>query len=326
MLQHIADFLANQRRLHHAAVVSVGSEQPKEAAFTDGAAALVIAEHADVIHVAHAVDPRTGVGLGDDHRLAMTPGSHRLRQRAQGARLHLGAILPQDAQTSAFHDAQLVAFANSRHFVVTHAKEGEMIVNHPLEEFLALGDQFLVGPGGPLRQFADGFLRHRRHFLPVGHGDAHLVHRVLDLAGDAAQYRFIGLAIDLELHHRLIDAARIILLADLGELAGRPATHPDDRVNDQVNTQFQLGQRQVGAVDQERHVIVDHLDNGVFTLPAIVFLGGVKNPQQQLPGLAHAQEIELVLHHPGQHIGRVATDVLQGNAAKIGRHVASCKI
>ena len=100
---------------------------------------------------------------------------------------------------------------------------------------------------------------------------------------------------DLDVHEGFVDRA-LARLAGLAERRNRAlsiADQPDDRVDDQVDLQAELIERRGHRIDQERHVVVDDLDDGMGRLPAL-FLGlravdpDLGDPER--PGLAVAPQ------------------------------------
>ena len=50
------------------------------------------------------------------------------------------------------------------------------------------------------------------------------------------------------------------------------------RMNNQVHTQVQFLQNHAGGINQERHIIIDHLHDGVLTIPTVISRFRVKDP------------------------------------------------
>jgi hypothetical protein len=99
-------------------------------------------------------------------------------------------------------------------------------------------------------------------------------------------------------------------LAHADQLAGLVAAHADDRMAQHMHADAGVGQRHGHRIDQERHVVVDDLHQGV---------GGVGRVAQAHIGLAALAAARELQHVGGQFgpAGRVAAGDLVGIHAPV---------
>ena len=201
-----------------------------------------------------------------------------------------------------------------------------MVVVHPFQESDALGDLLLRQRRGRFAQPRHDLAQPFAHLGPVLDGGA-------DVGEDGLQHfaNFLAaigrLLADLDVHEGFVGRAlaRLAGPAERRKRALRVADQPDDRVDDQVDLHTQLTERRGHRIDQERHVVVDDLDDGMGRLPAL-FLGlRVVDPDLAgagRPGLAVAPQgqggaIEVVRILPQdivrRHVGvELAQEVFRG--------------
>ncbi len=313
-LHHVLVALAHQRDFPRAAVVGAGGEQAEEALFADDAALGVEFQHADVIHVAAAVDPRAGVGLGQDQRVGQAAGGvQALRGQPLDRARHRGVLAAHQAQAGAVLGGQHVLAALLLHLVLTVAEEGEMVVRGPAQELLRLVARLIAHRQGALAQVFGQGQRLVAHRLPVLDDGTHVLQRFTHALG----HRVHGLgrlAVDLQQHHRLQRA-----VTDAGQLAGLVAAQRDHRVAQHVHADAHVGQRQRNGVHQERHVVIDDLQHGVGGFPAIGLQARIEHADVGLARLAHAGELQ---HAGGQRrpvLGTVRAELIRFHALVEGR-------
>ena len=103
--QHVFDFLAYQRRVRNTSEIRIGGKQPDKTAFSDCLPVLVEPQHADVVHVATAVDRAARPGFGDDQ--GMIPvGKGLVTQGRDRPAADSFIILAQQAQAGALGHVQ----------------------------------------------------------------------------------------------------------------------------------------------------------------------------------------------------------------------------
>ncbi len=308
VLHHVGMALAHQRDLPRAAVVGRGGVQAQEALFLDRLAVLAVGQHAHVVHVAGAVQRGAGVGLGQDQRV------DRARVRHVGGRQR--ADQPRRAALAAAHQAQAAALDRAQyriapllhHFVLAEAEEDEVVVRGPAQELLRLLAALLVHRQPAAIELVGHLAHALAHRLPVAHDRAHVgqhrAYRLLD-----ARHGLRRLAVDLQVHQRLRLAA-----ADPLQPAALVTRDAQDRVPEHVHADAEFGQRHGDRVDQERHVVVGHLQDGVRRFPAVRLAGGVEQPHQAGAGLAAADEVQEVRGQRGPAFGGVLGELVLAHA------------
>ena len=247
--QHMGDLAADQRHFVRGGLVGLGGEQAHEADLARGLAVGAVPAHADIIHVAAAMDARAQVGLGHHDRVADVDVRADLGR--QDGRLAASAqdgagLVAQDAQ-AAFRLVQrllgrIAAIGGAGIFIDAGAQEHEVVALQPVEEVEILG--LLLGRHRRRRglQFGDRTAHQGAHGLEVLHGVADVGQRFADAR---RQGRFAVLADrgQPDLDHRAAHAATV----------GHGVEHGPDR-------EAGLGHLAHDAVDQERTVGLDDLE------------------------------------------------------------------
>jgi hypothetical protein len=134
------------------------------------------------------------------------------------------------------------------------------------------------------------------HALPVLDGVADVSEHVAKLVGDLFLLGRVCLAVGFDVHPGLDESIRHLgdggvglpHVADLEQLARDVAPNDELWVNHQVNRTVPAGQRHRDRVDQERHVVGNHLDDGVAGGPTVLLDGGGVHANQRpalRPGL-----------------------------------------
>ncbi len=316
---HVLIALAHQRDLPRAAVIRAGGEQTEETLLADDLALGVEFQHADVVHIAAAMDARACIGLGQDQRVMQAAGGIQTfrRQALDRTRDH-GVLAPHQAQAGAVLGNQQFFLTLLLHLVFAVAEESEMVVGGPAQEFLGLGTRLLAHRQGALAQVVGQRQCLVGHRLPVIDDGAHVIQCGGHALGNRVQ-RLGRLAIDFQQHHRFQ-----LALAHAAELAGLVARDADHRVAQHVYADALLGQGQRHRVYQERHVVVDDLQHGMGRLPAVRLQRRVEHPHIGLARLAGAGEFE---HAGGQHrpiIGRVQGELIGFHALVERRSKSHC--
>lgn len=163
-----------------------------------------------------------------------------------------------------------------------------MVGSGPAQEFLRL-----VAAGVVDRQAAGGQVVGQHHHLfahggPVVHDGAHLGQHLAHRRFQPGHV-FGWLAVDFQHHERLA-----LALAHGGELAGLVARDTQHRVAKHMHADPQLGQGHAHRVHQERHVVVDDLQQRVRRFVAVALQGGVEHPHIDRSGLAGARKFQHV--------------------------------
>ncbi len=196
LLQHGTDLHPDQRGIQGPAEIGFRCEESDEAAFAHRAATLVETQHADVVHVAHAVHGAARSRLGNDQRVVPV-GAGLLAQGRQRASADGFVRLAQDAAAGALDHVQGCLPLAAHDPVIARTEKDEVVLAHPGQEFTALVLDFRVRHRGPLWQSFGRLAGHGGHVLPVLDRHAHVGHG-RDQAGlDAGQHLRVVLAIHL---------------------------------------------------------------------------------------------------------------------------------
>src|SRR5690606_27654161 len=121
-----------------AAVVGAGGVQAEEALLAGDVAVGVELEDADVVHVALAVDPRTGAGLGQDQRLGDAGLVQAVRGQALDRTRRAVVLAAHQAQAGALDRRQHRFATLLDHLVFAVAEQDEVVGSGPAEELLRL--------------------------------------------------------------------------------------------------------------------------------------------------------------------------------------------
>ncbi len=187
-----------------------------------------------------------------------------------------------------------------------------MVGFQPAQEFLVLRE---VGRAAGA-EVGDGVEAGAPHRPPVLDREAHLGQHAGERRGKLVEQDGIGLAVDLDMHHRF----RPRPLAGLGREARKVAVEVAPR------RQHGMGQQMHGdlaaielvgdRVDQERHVVVDDLHDGVTAFEAVVLGRGIEHPDLGDAGQPAAGEGEQRDCRGGTLVGGGRRQVLVGDAAE----------
>src|SRR3569623_2062452 len=94
----------------------------------------------------------------------------------------------------------------------------------------------------------------------------------------------VGLAGDLETHHRLGGAVRAVSARDLVQLAVLAALHAQHRMQHGMDGVARAQQLHADGVHQERHVVGDDLHYGMGRLPAVLVVVRVVDVHRRFTG------------------------------------------
>ena len=188
--------------------------------------------------------------------------------------------------------------AVARHQVVVDVPdEGEVVVGQPLEERRCFGDVERVGTR---RRSATHLVRELHgagaHRRPVVDHDAHVVEHVLELVAQRIELG-IALTVDLDVQVRLGNA-----LAGVGEDVDETTVGVtpdiDARVEQDMEVVAAAGEHHRDGVDEERHVVGDHLDDGVGRGPAERGNRGVGDAHDSSRGESYLGEAQVCERRP----------------------------
>ena len=134
------------------------------------------------------------------------------------------------------------------------------------------------------------------HLCPIGTSHAHVAHAPFDLHLQRSQYVRVDDAIDFyvlkRLEPRLLAVGAHAAFLDRLQVAGAVAGHGKDRVRQKVQRKCALRQSQPDGIDEERHVVIDHFNDGMCRSVSILALRGIEHPNQSAAAAA-ARQVQL---------------------------------
>ena len=267
--QDAVDAAAQQRHVAHRGVIGGRGEQADQAALAGDAAVGVVGLDDHAVHRPAAMDQRGAVGL-DDQDVARPAGEARHRLAAAEAGLeqpHL--VAAQDAERRARHDLVAQAAGLRRVLdvaIAAMAEEGEMVGLQPAQEIVVLGEARRAAGG----EIGDGVEAGAAHRPPVLDRQPHLGQHAGERGGKLVEQRGIGLAVDLDVHHRFGLGALAGFDGEAQKVAVEVAPHRQHRMRQQMDVDLAAIELVGDRIDQERHVVVDDLHDGVAALEAVV--------------------------------------------------------
>ena len=173
----------------------------------------------------------------------------------------------QDAETARLDRHERFAARDAAQPAFAIAEKGEMPVAHPGEQCARFANVARIVTGALERQALGGLAQCDLHGMPVGACRARVGEVALDPACELLHRRRIDHAVDLDVLKRLeplfANRRRIVAGQHPAQLAGAVAGHGEDGMREKMQAGAALGQRQSDRVDEERHVVTHHFDNGV---------------------------------------------------------------
>ena len=198
-----------------------------------------------------------------------------------------------------------------------------MLVGEPLEQLPGLPHLLGVERRRVALESGDDIVDLGVHLVPVLDRLAHVAEHPLDVVDDSSGVVALADPVDLDVHPRLPDRlarrhARAVL--DRGhalQRAGDVADHVEVRVDDHVHPAQLPGQLHGQGVDEERHVVDDHLDDGVAARgPAVLAQRG--RERAHLRGALGPVERQLVVRREGAvHVDVGAVDDVLGSDVSV---------
>src|SRR5579862_5158612 len=298
------DLPPQQRDRARAAAVGERSEQPDKQPHPNDVAGPVEAADADRIHVSGAVHRGAALGLGEDQQFAPADElPHVGRQRREVAQ-------PAEDRIAGVGENS-ERWARRPHgvaeCVVAEAEIGEVIVVEPAQKIDALGDLSRRQRRRCGFRLAGNRLQRPAHLLPVRHRAAYVV----EDSGEPRRQRLalgsVWLAGDLDLHPGFAKAT--LRRVERQERAGVVARHREHRMDRQADLAAALVDRRGHRIDEERHVVVDDLDDRVRRGPAVGRARGVVDPQQRAARPAAGGKAPQRQRRVAQRLGAARRDV-----------------
>ena len=134
------------------------------------------------------------------------------------------------------------------------------------------------------------------HLHPVAGGAAHVIEHREDAFLYASEALRISDAVDFEelpgLRQRML--RRLALVAHRAQRPAALALYMQYRVRNEMNRESRLVDRNAHRVDEKRHVLGGHDDEGMGTCEAVARWVGIEHPHQRLSRTSLSAEIEVV--------------------------------
>ncbi len=288
----IGDLAAQQRDIGGICAVRRRREETQEAILADDVAGIVEALDRNVVEIARTMHGRSRRRFGDHEQLrAPRISADFRRQRGEARRDILATDLAQDAETRAGNDAQCVLPVHGDEIVASITQEREVIVGEPAHELAAFLDLGNWDWRRTLLDVRDDRERRVLHRLPVADGEPHVGEHTGNVGGKFVQRRAANDAVDFDMNERLAASVRRTRRGDARERAVGGACHVDERMDDEMLREPVPVHFHRHRVDEERHVVVDDLDDRMRRLPAAFLKRRIECPHPRVACLALAREV-----------------------------------
>ena len=169
------------------------------------------------------------------------------------------------------------------------------------------------------REIGDGVEAGPPHRPPVLDRQPHLGQHAGQRGGELVVQERVGLAVDLDMHHQFGPRPLAGFGGDAHQVAVEVAPHRQHGMGQQVDGDLAAIELVGDRIDQERHVVVDDLHDGVAALEAVVGGRGIEHPDLGDAGQAPAGERQQGGRGGGALVGRGRRQVLVGDAANTRR-------
>ena len=139
--------------------------------------------------------------------------------------------------------------------------------------------------------------------MPVAGGRGDVGEHPQDVVVQRRELRGIGGALDLDVQERLgqfVPDPGVGCRREPQEVSLVVAAHDDDRVHDELHREAVALELDGDGVDDERHVVGDHLDDRVRRLPTVGTRGRIAQPDGRDSGLALRGQAPVRLSGAGQ--------------------------
>ena len=315
-LDDLAHLVAQQWNAARAFAVCGRGEQSDEAPLPDRLAGLVEFLDAYVVEVGMPVNSGAGVCLGEDEPVPGTREPLHFEGQLDGLVLP-PLVVGQQAEPAAFHGPQENLVLAIGELVLAIAEKRKVVADHPVQQQLAFLAQFLVDARRPELEQLAGLLHFLAHFRPVADGHAHVGEDLEDFLLQQLELLRIRFLVDRESNERLEPAHRLVAFRDPLDLAAAVSNDANDRVNGDMNGQPLPVDRRKYRVDQERHVVVDHLDEGKRRFVAMIVQRWIENPHEGLPAFSPRAVFEMVQRDARHGLLDPSLQVFIGDVGKI---------
>ena len=269
---------------------------------------------ADVVEIARAMHGRARVGLGDDQQVGHARvGADLRRQRGEARRDVLASgssrRMPR-LEPGTIFSASCPSTVDE--IVAAVAEEREVVVGEP-----ATGTP-CPRPAPPAASAAGARRARRRSpsslsriFFQSATAMPHVAEHARDVGGQRVEPRRLGHAVDLDVDERFAPRVARIVRRDVGERPVGAAHDRDDRMDDEVQRQAVAVDFHRHRIDEERHVVVDDLDDRVRRLPAVLLDRRIEDAHAGVARLALAREVP-VRQRRAVQVGRRALGEVLG--------------
>ena len=319
--EHGLDLVTQQGDLAGRADVGLRGEQPHEADLSLGPAVTVVGLDADVVHVRAPMHAAHDIGFGDDEgrrREEEAPHLGRHRHQLAAAAQHLHLRIAQDAEAAALHGHEvarvgIVRVGIARELEDARAEEREVGLLEPLQKCRRLAQHTrrevrlrslqLIAPG----------LEALQHRAPVGDHDTHLGKDVGELRSQIARFGLRqGAQVDGDVAFLMpVAPVSVAGTADGQQVSGLVALGLEDRMEQEAHREaagLQLAQHRI---DEERHVVVEDLDDRALGERPLAACGHAADPDL-VPTLGLAgDELHRLAGVAGEPVGRQAFEPSQ---------------
>ena len=188
------------------------------------------------------------------------------------ARKHpMGAVVlavagAQDAESTRPYRLERLSALTAPQAILAITQKRKMPIFHPFEEGTGLAEFGRVEPVGRRTQILRGSPRGTLHARPIRACHAHIPHAALDLRRQRFNRRGVDDAVHFDVLKRF--QALVFVLrraAPLNRLQGTAAlaSYGKYRVRQEMQRKRAFSQCETDRVDEEWHIIVDYIDNGM---------------------------------------------------------------
>jgi hypothetical protein len=266
-LDHGVDLAAQIRDGPRRVRIGGRGEQADDANLAGETAIGLKALEPDIVHVDAPVHARAHRGFGGEQKLRLVEEFANLRRHRHqlvAAPQHAHLALAQQAEPGLELGLELVLLGVE--FVVADAQEGEIVGQQPFEERHRLGDLLRGERRRAFLEIGDDLAEVAQHGAPILHAQPDIGEHLLERRHDRAALRFVVDARDMDMDEALAQSPGRrrpleVRALEIREPAVRIACQDEDRVNHQADVERALRQLRHDRVDQERHVVVDDLQD-----------------------------------------------------------------
>ena len=200
-----------------------------------------------------------------------------------------------------------------------------MPLGHPLQQCTGFFDIFRVEARAAQIDIRGRELRCAAHLAPVGAGHADIIEVARDLPGQGGQFSRIDDAINLDMLERFEAQRRVARGAaarlQVTQRAGTVARHGKNRMREEMYREAAPLQCEADRIDQERHVVIDHLDDGMRREIAMLLHGGIDDAHRGVPAPATLREIQVRDRRGGKFLRIAGGEIGAVHVTIIGRQV-----